>query len=263
MEETFREGLLAGKTAFVTGGTRGIGLSIARRLAWAGAKVTVLGRDAERAKGAEALIAGEGHEALGLSADVRDYAAMEEAFRASVARFGPLDILVNGAAGNFPSPALGMSARGFRAVIDIDLLGSFHACRAGYEHLRRPGASVIQISAPQAWLAVPLQSHVCAAKAGVDMITRTLAMEWGPLGVRVNSIAPGPIADTEGMDRLAPTQDLRTKMEETIPLRRFGTKDEVADLALFLCTPAAKYITGAVLTCDGGQSLSGFGMMSL
>jgi NAD(P)-dependent dehydrogenase (short-subunit alcohol dehydrogenase family) len=117
----------------------------------------------------------------------------------------------------------------------------------------------LNISAPQAFQAAPLQSHVCAAKAGVDMLTRCLAIEWGAAGVRVNSITPGPIDDTEGMQRLAPTEEMRQKALADVPLGRFGTKDEIAELALFLCTPSASYITGAVLVCDGGQSLLGFG----
>jgi len=100
------------------------------------------------------------------------------------------------------------------------------------------------------------QAHVCAAKAGVDLLTKTLALEWGPAGIRANCITPGPTDDTEGMRRLAPTPESRRAIEQAVPLRRFGTKDELADLALFLCSDAAAYITGAVYVCDGGQSLA-------
>jgi NAD(P)-dependent dehydrogenase (short-subunit alcohol dehydrogenase family) len=255
----FRDNLLEGKTAFVAGGTSGINLAIAGRLARAGAKVTVLGRNVDKAREAAEGIERAGGVAAHAAADVRDYGALSTALGEHRARFGEIDVLVNGAAGNFPAPALGMSSNGFRAVIEIDLLGSFHGCRAAYEHLRKPGASVLNISAPQAFQAAPLQSHVCAAKAGVDMLTRCLAIEWGAAGVRVNSITPGPIADTEGMQRLAPTEEMRQKALADVPLGRFGTKDEIAELALFLCTPSASYITGAVLVCDGGQSLLGFG----
>jgi NAD(P)-dependent dehydrogenase (short-subunit alcohol dehydrogenase family) len=105
-----------------------------------------------------------------------------------------------------------------------------------------------------------MQAHVCAAKAGVDMLTKCLAIEWGPDGVRVNSIAPGAVADTEGMNRLAPTPEIRKQVARGIPLKRFATKDEIADLALFLCSDAASFITGAVVVCDGGQSLAGLGI---
>jgi NAD(P)-dependent dehydrogenase (short-subunit alcohol dehydrogenase family) len=140
-------------------------------------------------------------------------------------------------------------------VIDIDLLGTFNTCRAAYAHLRKPGATIISISASHASMPIANQSHVCAAKAGVDLLTRTLAVEWGPAGIRANCITPGPTDDTEGMRRLAPTPEIRRKVEDAVPLRRFGTKDELADLALFLCSDAAAYITGAIYVCDGGQSL--------
>src|SRR4029078_9227338 len=154
---------------------------------------------------------------------------------------------------------LGSVGKGFKAVVDIDLLGTFNTCRAAFEHLRRPGASIVNISATQAFVPMALQSHVCAAKAGVDMLTRTLALEWGPQGVRANSMAPGAVDDTEGMRRLAPTDQARDAFMKTIPLRRFATKNEIADLALFLCSDAAQFITGAIMGCDGGQSLSTVG----
>ena len=153
-----------------------------------------------------------------------------------------------------------MSANGFKAVVDIDLLGTFNTCRAVFEHLKRPGASIINISALQAFTPIPMQAHVCAAKAGVDMLTKCLAIEWGPEGVRINSIAPGSVDDTEGMKRLAPTPEIKKQVTRGIPLGRFATKDEIADLALFLCSDAAKFITGAVVVCDGGQSIAGVGL---
>lgn len=260
---TFKDDLLRGKHAFLTGGTSGINLAIAKRFAKAGARVTVLGRDpakAEQARGEIEAVAAETNGALAVTADVRDYAAVDEALRKSVAQNGPIDILVCGAAGNFPAPALGMSANGFKAVIDIDLLGTFNTCRAAFEHLNKPGASVICISAGQAFMPAMLQAHVCAAKAGIDMLMRVLAMEWGGAGVRLNSIAPGPIGDTEGMRRLASNEEARAAVERAIPLGRWGTKDEIADVALFLSSPAAAYIHGAVIVADGGHALAGFGM---
>ncbi|MCI0668832.1 MAG: SDR family oxidoreductase [Myxococcaceae bacterium] len=172
----FKEGLLKGKVAFVTGGSSGINLRIAERLAEAGAKVAVNGRNVEKLEGAVRGITSRGHTALGFPADVRDYAAVE---------------------------------------------------------------------------------HVCAAKAGVDMLTRVLAMEWGGAGVRINSISPGPIEGTEGMERLAPSEAAHERVRQLVPLQRMGTRDDIANLALFLCSDAASYITGAVLPCDGGQTLLG------
>lgn len=255
----FGDNLLKGKTAFVTGGGSGINLQIALRFAQHGANIAILGRNQEKLNKATQELEKHGGKVLNFSADVRDYAAVAEALKKTREELGQIDILVCGAAGNFPAAAIGMSANGFKAVVDIDLLGTFNTCRAAYEHLKKPGACIINISASQAWVPTPWQSHVCAAKAGVDMVTKTLAIEWGPEGIRVNSVAPGPTDDTEGMRRLTPTEEMKAKLAATIPLRRYGTKDEIADLALFLCSDAAQYITGAVIACDGGSSLLGSG----
>jgi NAD(P)-dependent dehydrogenase (short-subunit alcohol dehydrogenase family) len=255
MASIFRDRLLAGKTAFVTGGGSGIGQRMAERFAEHGAKVMLVGRKQEKLDAAASAIESSGGTAATASLDVRDYPAVEAALQKTRDQFGEIDILVCGAAGNFPAPVLGMSANGFKAVIDIDLLGTFNTCRAAYAHLRKPGATIISISASHASMPIANQSHVCAAKAGVDLLTRTLAVEWGPAGIRANCITPGPTDDTEGMRRLAPTPEIRRRVEDAVPLRRFGTKDELADLALFLCSDAAAYITGAIYVCDGGQSL--------
>jgi len=255
MASIFRENLLTGKTAFVTGGGSGIGQRMAERFAEHGAKVMLVGRKQEKLDAAAAAICKAGGTASAAALDVREYPAVDAALKRTRDQFGEIDILVSGAAGNFPAPVLGMSANAFKAVIDIDLLGTFNTCRASYQYLRKPGASIIAISASHATMPVAWQAHVCAAKAGVDLLTRTLAIEWGPDGIRANCITPGPTDDTEGMRRLAPTPEIRRKVEENVPLRRFGTKDELADLALFLCSEAASYITGAVYVCDGGQSL--------
>lgn len=258
MNQVFKEGLLTGKHAVITGGGSGINQRIAERFAAQGASVSLIGRTSEKLDAAAALINNAGGKAAGFPADVRDYEVLAAAIGSAREKFGRIDIVVCGAAGNFPAPATGMSANGFKAVVDIDLLGTFNTVRAAFEHLNRPGASVINISATQAFTPMPFQAHVCAAKAGVDMLTRTLALEWGPQGVRVNSIAPGAVDETEGMARLAPTPEIRKIVTNAIPLRRFATKDEIADLAIFLCSDAAQYITGAVVVCDGGQSLGGF-----
>jgi NAD(P)-dependent dehydrogenase (short-subunit alcohol dehydrogenase family) len=235
---------------------------MAERFAEHGARVVLAGRKQERLDGAAAAIRDAGGTVETAVLDVRDYSAVEAALRKTHEQFGAIDILLCAAAGNFPAPVAGMSANGFKAVIDIDLLGTFNTCRAAYEFLRKPGASVISISANHATVPIAAQSHVCAAKAGVELLTKTLAIEWGPLGIRANCITPGPTADTEGMARLAPTEEARCRVERSIPLRRYGTKDELADLALFLCSDAASYITGAVYLCDGGQSLTRTGSLA-
>jgi NAD(P)-dependent dehydrogenase (short-subunit alcohol dehydrogenase family) len=255
----FKSGLFANQLAVITGGGSGINFRIAERFAQQGAKIGLIGRKQEKLDAAVKALQSLGATAIGLSADVRDYLALANAMREIHSALGPIDILVCGAAGNFPATAAAMSANAFKSVVDIDLLGTFNACRAAHEFLRKPGAAIINISAPQAFTPMPLQSHVCAAKAGVDMITRTLAIEWGPEGVRVNSIVPGPIDDTEGMKRLAANQQIRDTLTRSIPLRRFGTKDDIAELAVFLASESASYISGTVMVCDGGQSLLGSG----
>jgi NAD(P)-dependent dehydrogenase (short-subunit alcohol dehydrogenase family) len=260
MPEVFEKKVLDGKNAIITGGGSGINLSIAKRYAEHGARVALIGRTREKLEAAAKEIRGAGGVASGHPADVRDYDALAGAIKAAREAHGEIDLVVCGAAGNFPAPALGMSANAFKSVVDIDLLGTFNTCRAVFEHLKRPGASIINISAMQAFTPMPMQAHVCAAKAGVDMLTKCLAIEWGPDGVRVNSIAPGAVDDTEGMRRLAPTPEIRQQFTRGVPLQRFATKDEIADLALFLSSDAASFITGAIVVCDGGQSLAGLGV---
>jgi NAD(P)-dependent dehydrogenase (short-subunit alcohol dehydrogenase family) len=250
----------AGKAVFVAGGSSGINLGIAKAFATAGASVAIVSRSPERVAGAVAelrALAAPGARIEGYNADVRDADAIAAVLAQAHAAIGDFDVLVSGAAGNFVAPALGMSAKGFRTVIDIDLNGTFHVLRGAHEYLRKPGASVISISAPQAFNPTMYQAHVCAAKAGVDMLTRVLAMEWGPDGIRVNSIVPGPIGDTEGVRRLAPTPEAQAQMAATVPLGRMGTTAEIADMALFLSSRHAQFVTGAVIPVDGGSSLAG------
>lgn len=257
MSETFAPNLLLGKIAFVAGGTSGINLGIAKAMASFGADVAVLSRSQEKVDAATAEIEALGVRSNGVAADVRDFDAISAAIQDISAALGQLDIVVSGAAGNFVSPAESLSANGFKAVVDIDLLGTFNVLRASYKHLCKPGASIINISAPQGSQPYPSQAHVCSAKAGVDMLTKTLALEWGPAGIRVNAIAPGSIEGTEGMARLTPTEESRKHVERAIPLRRYGKIEEIADLAVFLCSDAAQYLSGAIIPCDGGRNLAG------
>ncbi|MEM9909813.1 MAG: SDR family oxidoreductase [Pseudomonadota bacterium] len=249
-----------GAHILVFGGTSGINLGIAEGFARAGGTVSVVGRKLEKAEAAAAGLAKLSPSDAGArayTADVRDLEAVEAVYARHAEEVGAIDVLVSGAAGNFPALANSMSANGFKAVVDIDLLGSFHVLKTGYEHLRRPGASVINISAPQAEIAMALQSHVCAAKAGVDMLTKTLAIEWGGKGVRVNSVIPGPIDGTEGMARLAPTEKIRQAVINSVPMARMGTPDDVAQACLFLASDAGRYVSGAILPADGGWLAAG------
>ncbi|RYE42726.1 MAG: SDR family oxidoreductase [Hyphomicrobiales bacterium] len=241
-----------GKNVLVFGGTTGINFGIATAFVKQGANITVVSRKEENVRNAIAALSAHGR-AEGVSADVRDFEACGAAVAKAVKRFGPLDVVVSGAAGNFMCEASELSSNGFRAVVDIDLVGTFHALRQSFQALRRPGASVINITAPQSCVPMRYQVHACAAKAGVDQLTRVLALEWGREGVRVNAISPGPIEGTEGFDRLiASTEEQRTRAIQATPLRRMGTVADIADLALFLASPHASYISGAVIPCDGG-----------
>jgi peroxisomal 2,4-dienoyl-CoA reductase len=262
--DVFRDGVLAGRVALVTGGGTGICRGIARAYARFGADVCIVSRKPDvLERTASELSAETGRPVLGLAADVRDPDAVGRVIAQTVERFGKLDTLVNGAAGNFLAPAAGLSPNGFKTVIDIDLVGTFHASRAAFEALRASGDGlVLNISATLHYHGTPLQIHASAAKAGVDAVTRNLAVEWGQFGVRACGIAPGPIGDTEGMRRLAPG-DIANKAKAVIPAGRFGTIDEIAAAAVFLRSPAAAYITGHVMVVDGGQCIATPSLMGI
>lgn len=250
------------KVVVVIGGTSGINRGIAEAFAKAGAKVAVASRSQEKVDDTIAALKKCGAaDAMGFAADVRQADAIKQGIVAVHSAWGNFDVVVSGAAGNFPAMAMGMSSNGFRSVIEIDLLGTFHVMQAVYPFLQKPGAAIINISAPQAVIPMTAQSHVCAAKAGVDMITRTLALEWGEEGVRINSIIPGPIDGTEGMRRLAPTEAIRNAVEKSVPLKRMGTPDDIANACMFLASDLASYITGAILPVDGGWAQGGAAMM--
>jgi NAD(P)-dependent dehydrogenase (short-subunit alcohol dehydrogenase family) len=254
-DSCFRPALLRSRVAFVTGGSSGINKGIARRFVEHGAKVVIVARDAGRLEAVrselEAIAPGS---ALAVSADVRDGAAIEAAARTGRERFGRYDVVIAGAAGNFLGPAEKLSSNAFAAVVDIDLKGTFHAFRGCHPHLA-PRARLIAISAPQARIPMALQAHACAAKAGIEALVRTLAIEWGGLeGARVNALSPGLVAGTVGAEMF-----LRAVGEAALvggqPVPRLATLDEVIDAVLFLAGPTGDYITGQTLTIDGGLTL--------
>jgi len=260
-DKFFVDGILNGRVAFVTGGGTGITGGVARAFAEAGANVALVSRTLEHLEPAARSIndtrAGNPNigEALAIQADVRNSEQIEEAILATVVRFGKIDIVVNGAAGNFLAPAEALSPNGFGTVVDIDLKGTFNVCRAAFAELKEHRGQILNISATLHYLGTPMQLHVSAAKAGVDALTRNLAVEWGRYGIRVNGIAPGPIEDTEGMKRLVP-EPVKEKLLKNIPLGRFGRISDIEKAALFLCSDAASFINGALLVIDGGQWLS-------
>lgn len=256
MGDVFGSNILVGRVALVTGGGSGIGAGIAKVLAKQGAKVALAGRRAEKLEEVAGQIREAGGEALVLPGDVRDYGKVEAGVKRCVDELGGLDIVINGAAGNFPVPASQLSSNGFKAVMDIDLLGTFNVCRASFDHLSKKGGVIVSITATQAFVPTILQAHVGAAKAGIEKLTKDLALEWGPMGIRVNTIAPGPVEGTEGMARLAPGS-MAAEMKSRVPLKRYATIDEIAHGVLFLVSPAGSYITGAMLLMDGGTALLG------
>lgn len=257
--KVFAGNILEGKVAFVTGGGTGITGGVARALAEHGAKVAITSRKMENLEPMKKLIEDGGGECFAVSCDVRDYEAVENAIKKTVEHFGKIDIVINGAAGNFLCKAKELSANGFGTVIDIDTKGTFNVCRASFEQLKENKGQILNISATLHYLATPMQIHVSAAKAGVDAITRNLSVEWGRYGIRVNGIAPGPIEDTEGMKRLLPPQ-FKEALTKKIPLQRFGRIKDIEDSALFLCSDAAGYINGVTLVVDGGHWLTGTGL---
>jgi peroxisomal 2,4-dienoyl-CoA reductase len=261
-DQIFKDGILKGRVAFVTGGGTGITGGVARALAGAGAHVALVSRKVENLKPAAAAINGARAanpimgEAFAVAADVREYEKVEQALLATAEKFGKVDIVVNGAAGNFLCKAEELSPNGFGTVVDIDLKGTFNVCRAAFAQLKENRGQILNISATLHYLGTPMQLHVSAAKAGVDALTRNLAVEWGRYGIRVNGIAPGPIEDTEGMKRLVP-EPIKEKLKKNIPLGRFGRIADIETAAVFLCSDAASFINGEILVVDGGQWLSG------
>ena len=256
MGNIFADNILQGKVAFVTGGGTGITGGVARAFAEHGAKLAITSRNIDNLIPKKQYIEENGGECLAIAADVRDYATVENAVTETVARYGKIDIVVNGAAGNFLCAADQLSSNGFGTVVDIDTKGTFNVCRAAFEELKNSEGQILNISATLHYLATPMQIHVSAAKAGVDAITRNLSVEWGRHGIRVNGIAPGPIEDTEGMKRLLP-EPLKEKITKKIPLGRFGRIADIENAALFLTSGAANYINGVTLVVDGGQWLLG------
>lgn len=260
-DKFFVDNVLAGRVAFVTGGGTGITGGVARALAESGASVALISRKIEHLEPAAEAIRSRGGEAMAVAADVRNIEEVESAVAATVERFGKIDVVVNGAAGNFLCPAEELSSNGFGTVVDIDLKGTFNTSRAAFSELKKSRGQILNISATLHYTGTPLQLHVSAAKAGVDALTRQLAVEWGRYRIRVNAIAPGPIEDTEGMTRLVPP-DVKEKLRRSIPLGRFGRIKDIEQAAVFLCSDAASFINGAVLVVDGGQWLSSSRILS-
>lgn len=247
----------ADRAYIVTGGGGGIGSAIAIRLAELGAQVTVTGRNIDKLDQVVARIEHDGGRAYAHIADVRDPEQVDAMVSAAITKFGRVDGLVNNAAGNFVCPAEDLSANGWRSVIDIVLNGTWNCTSAVGRHLieaERPGA-ILNVIASYAWTGHPGTVHSAAAKAGVLTMARTLAVEWARFGIRLNCIAPGPTLTDGAGQALWATDDERDRVLGSVPMHRFAETDEIARLASFLMSDDASYVTGEVLTADGGQSL--------
>ncbi|XP_069037033.1 peroxisomal 2,4-dienoyl-CoA reductase [(3E)-enoyl-CoA-producing] isoform X2 [Lepisosteus oculatus] len=250
--------LLKDRVAFVTGGGSGIGFRTAEVLMRHGCDTVIASRNQERlSEAARKLSAATGRHCLPLSLDVRQPETIAAAVDETLKELGRIDILVNNAAGNFLCPAASLSFNAFKTVMEIDTMGTFNTSKVVYDRwLKDHGGCVVNISATLGYRGQALQVHAGSAKAAIDAMTRHLAVEWGPSGVRVNSLAPGPISGTEGYRRLGGTAAQSSGVFQTVPLQRAGSKTEIAHGVLYLASRAASYVTGASLVVDGGSWLT-------
>jgi len=263
----FDSKILAGKSILVTGGGSGLGLAMAKTFAAHGAKVTIAGRKRERLEAAAPEIAAAAKEGGGAdfyAADVRDLGEVEKLVAYTVERSGKVDALVNNAAGNFLALSEDLTPNGFDAVVRTVLYGSVNCTLAVGRHLlarQAPGA-IVSIVTTYAWTGTAFALPSACAKAGVLAMTRSLAVEWGHAGIRVNAIAPGPIPTEGAFSRLMAGPAAEDNARARIPLGRFGTKEEIANLAVFLLSDLCPYQTGDCVTMDGGEWLAGAGEFS-
>lgn len=249
----WKEGIFDGKVCLITGGSGTICRQQAAALMKLGCSVSIIGRDQKQVDEVVKLLGKIGNKnakVIGLGGcDVRSIDSMVSVAGKTVEKLGKIDYVICGAAGNFMSDFNHMSANAFKTVVDIDLLGSFNTVKACYPQLIKNKGSVIFVSATLHYYGVPFQSHVGAAKAGIDALSNALAVEFGPIGVRCNCIAPGPIGGTEGFNKLVPNKE---NFESKIPLQRVGRTSDIANATVFLFSDAAEWITGTVMIVDGG-----------
>ncbi|XP_067912809.1 peroxisomal 2,4-dienoyl-CoA reductase [(3E)-enoyl-CoA-producing] isoform X1 [Heterodontus francisci] len=267
----FSPDILKEKVAFITGGGSGIGFRIAEILMRKGEEAlkplcVAFSSNQHlflKIQSAKKLTAATGQRCLPVSVDVRQPATIIAAVEETLQKFGKIDILVNGAAGNFLCPASGLSFNAFKTVLEIDTIGTFNTSKVLYQRwLKDHGGVIVNITATLSYRGQILQLHAGTAKAAIDAMTKHLAVEWGADNIRVNSLAPGPISGTEGFRKLGGLAKSMADHYKLIPLQRVGTKTEIAHGVLYLVSPAASYVTGTLLVIDGGHWLTGANNMS-
>ncbi|GGC53282.1 SDR family oxidoreductase [Chelatococcus reniformis] len=252
---SFAPDLFRGKVVLVSGAGTGIGKAIAAQFGRLGATVVLCGRKVEKLEATARLLRSLGAEAFVHALSIRDAAEVERLMDEVFTRYGRLDVLVNNAGGQFPQAAIDFSVKGWNAVVDTNLNGSWYMMQAAARHWRdaEQTGSVVNIVAV-VWRGMPGVAHTCAARAGVIYLSKTLAIEWAPLGIRINCVAPGIIA-TEGMNVYP--DEARRDMPGTNLVKRFGTATDIADAVTYLAGPTGSFITGEVLVVDGGNQVWG------
>jgi NAD(P)-dependent dehydrogenase (short-subunit alcohol dehydrogenase family) len=267
-QKMLRDDALKGKVIVVTGGGSGLGKAMTKYFLELGAKVAITSRNLEKLQGtAKELEEQTGGECLPVQCDVRHYEQVENMLQQTVEKFGPVDILLNNAAGNFISPTERLSANAFDTIIDIVLKGSKNCTLAFGKHWIDKGEknkTVLNIVTTYAWTGSAYVVPSATAKAGVLAMTRSLAVEWAKYGIRMNAIAPGPFPTKGAWDRLLPG-DLKEKFDlaKKVPLKRVGEHQELANLAAYLVSDFSAYVNGEVITIDGGEWLKGAGQFNL
>ncbi|XP_048728098.2 peroxisomal trans-2-enoyl-CoA reductase-like [Ostrea edulis] len=262
VSSVFRSGLFNGKVAIVTGGSTGIGRAITQELLYLGCKVIIASRNAERLSSATAIIQKQipndsAAEIANIQCNIRKEDQVKKMISETLSKFGKIDFLVNNGGGQFPGPASSFSLKGWNAVIETNLTGTYLCCREVYNQwMSEHGGVIINIIADM-WKGFPGMSHTGAARSAVDNLTKSLSLEWASSGVRINAVAPGSSIFSETAAANYNDKDIFKRTLPYIPARRLGTPAEISAAVCFLLSPAAAFISGESLKVDGAASLHG------